>query len=187
MRSQGFQTKYQFTKGIGSYEVLGVDVLVRKQWEEWSLWLSYSTMDNTYTFPETEEGTFRSNFDIRQTIKAGSAYRIGNLKLAAGVNWHTGKPTTALLNGQEIVDGSLAFGRANEAEFKDYIRVDISALYQISSKKGWRVDLGVSVWNIVNQENVIDNFYRINEQQEAQEFVQRALGITTNAVIRVHL
>ena len=187
MRSQGFQTKYQFTKGIGSYQVLGVDFLARKQWDEWSLWLSYSTMDNSYSFPETEERTFRSNFDIRQTIKAGIAYRIRNLKVAAGVNWHTGKPTTALLNGQEVVDGNLAFGRANDAEFKDYIRVDLSALYQLSSKKGWRADLGVSVWNIVNQENVIDNFYRINEQQEAQEFVQRALGITTNAVIRVYL
>lgn len=187
MRSQGFQTKYQFTKGIGSYEVLGVDILARKQWRDLSFWLSYSTMDNTYTFPDTEEVTFRSNFDIRHTVKVGSAYKIGNFKIAAGVNWRTGKPTTALQQGQEIVDGNLSFGSANEEEFKDYVRIDVSALYQITSKKGWRADLGISVWNIINQENVIDNFYRINEQQEAQEFVQRALGITTNAVIRVHL
>ena len=187
MRSQGFQTKYQFTKGIGSYEVLGVDVLARKQWRDLSFWLSYSTMDNTYTFPDTEEVTFRSNFDIRHTVKVGSAYKIGNFKIAAGVNWRTGKPTTALQQGQEIVDGNLSFGSANEEEFKDYVRIDVSALYQITSKKGWRADLGISIWNIINQENVIDNFYRINEQQEAQEFVQRALGITTNAVIRVYL
>lgn len=187
MRSQGFQTKYQFTKGTGSYEVFGVDFLVRKEWRGWSSWLSYSIMDNKYTFSDTEEGSFRSNFDIRQSVKLGSAYRIGNYKIAAGINWHAGKPTTRLIQGQEITEGSLNFDAVNEDQLNDYVRIDISALYQIRSKNGWWADLGISVWNIINRENTIDNFYRINEQQQAQEFVQRALGITTNAVIRVHL
>lgn len=187
MASQGFQTKYQFTKGIGSYEVVGVDILARKEWKGWSSWLSYSAMDNTYTFPDLEEVKFRSNFDITHTIKVGTAYRLGQLNVSAGINWHTGKPTTALLLGQEVLDGSLNFSSVNEDQLKDYFRIDISALYHMETKSGWRADFGLSIWNIINQDNSIDNFYRINEQQEAQEFVQQALGVTTNAIIRIYL
>lgn len=187
MGSQGFQTKYQFTKGRGSYAVFGVDFLIRKEWKGWSSWLSYSTMDNTYHFPQLEERTFRSNFNIRHAIKMGSAYRIGKCKIAAGVNWHTGKPTTALVQGQEVLNGALNFETINQDRLDDYIRIDVSAVYQLATKRGLRMDIGLSVWNVINQENTIDNFYRVNEQVEAQEFVQRALGITTNAVLRVHL
>ena len=49
-QSQSFTTKYEFTRTRGSYNVVGVDFLVRKQVKNVSSWLSYSYMANEYAF-----------------------------------------------------------------------------------------------------------------------------------------
>ena len=46
-------------------------------------------------------------------------------------------------------------------------------------------NLGLSVWNLLNRENIINSFYRINDNA-VTEVQQQSLGITPNLVFRVN-
>ncbi len=184
-QSQGFQNQYEFTKTAGSYEVAGLDLLFRKQFRDLSTWVSYSLMDNKYTFETLEPDPFRSNYDINHALTAGFSWKWNDLQLAAGVNWHSGKPTTRPVQDLEIVDEDINFGPTNQEDLDDYLRLDASAMYDLKMGAHAKAKVGVSVWNILDKENSINNFYRI-DGESVNESVQRSLGITPNAVFRVY-
>ena len=142
-------------------------------------------MDNVYTFDNLPETSFPSNLDITQAITFGTTYKYKGLKISAGLNWHTGRPTTRPVAGQEIVDGAINYASTNASRLTDYLRVDASALYSWLLGKT-EIQIGVSVWNITNENNEINNYYRVNDQQLAQEFIQNSLGLTPQALLRVY-
>lgn len=183
-QSQGFQNQYEFVKTQGSYEVDGVDVLVRKQLGDFNTWLSYSFMDNIYTFNALPEMTFPSNLDIEHAITFGLTYSNNHLKIATGVNWHTGKPNTLPVENNEIIDGEINFDEANSTNLEDYLRVDVSALYDFELAQNAKVKIGVSVWNVLDKTNVINKRYRINDGT-VTTIEQSSLGLTPNVVLRL--
>ncbi len=182
-QSQGFQNQYEFVKTDGSYEVIGLDVMFRKQIRNATFWSSYSFMDNEYTFDSLPEVSFPSNLDITHAVTLGSTYRLKSFSLSAGLNWRTGKPTTFPRSIQEITDGEISYEDSNSSRLEDYLRVDVSALYdlQLDSVK---LQAGVSVWNMLDETNQLGNYFRLNSANMPQEFIQNSLGLTTNAVIR---
>ncbi|MBT8270410.1 MAG: TonB-dependent receptor, partial [Bacteroidia bacterium] len=183
-QSQGFQNQYEFSRAKGSYLVKGLDLLIRKQFQGISSWISYGFMNSDYTFKELQPNAFRSNYDISHALTAGISFKIRNLQLAAGLNWHSGRPTTRPLPGEEITDNTINYGPTNEDELDDYLRLDLSAMYNFNLGLKTKAKVGISVWNILNRENSINNFYRI-ENEALSETIQRSLGITPNAMIRV--
>ena len=185
-QSQGFQNQYEFVKTAGSYEVIGADFLIRKQFNKSSIWVSYSYMDNEYTFSSLPETMFPSNFDITHAITVGTTYTNKGLKVSAGLNWHTGKPTTIPVIGNEIIDETINYSITNNNRLDDYLRVDLSASYTFKLGKRLKVNTGISVWNILDEQNTINNFYSINNDAIAEEFAQNSLGLTSNAIIRVY-
>lgn len=183
-QSQGFQNQYEFVKADGSYDVTGLDVLLRKNINQFNTWISYSFMDNSYTFKSLEANSFPSNYNVFHTVTIGSAYAMDNLKISAGLNWHSGKPTTIPIAGNEIIDNEINFGATNTSNLDDYLRIDVSALYDFRLTSKVKANVGISVWNILDNNNEINNFYRINDGV-VNETIQRSLGFTTNAVLRV--
>jgi hypothetical protein len=141
-------------------------------------------MDNTYSFKDFEAYDFPSNFNIEHSITLGTAFSNKNLKLAAGLNWHSGKPTTDLVQGNEIVDGEINYGEPNSTTLPDYVRLDISAIYNLKLGSNANANIGVSIWNVLDKENVINNYYRISDET-ISETRQRSLGLTPNVVLRV--
>ena len=184
-QSQGFQNQYEFVKNRGKYDVKGVDFLLRKQFNKFNTWLSYSYMNNRYYFNDLETSYFPSNYDITQTFTLGTAYKINNLKFSAGLNWHSGKPTTLPISGNEIINNRVNFGSTNASNLEDYMRLDVSAIYNFKLGEKTRAHLGASIWNVLNKENQINNFYRVNNQDLIKN-MQHSLGITPNAVFRVY-
>ena len=183
-QSQGFQNQYEFVKTDGSYEAFGIDFLLRKSLNNLSSWLSYSLLDDTYEFNDLPEISFPSNFDITHAITIATSYKINNLKIAAGLNWHSGRPFTQPESGNEILDDAVNFEPTNSSKLPEYLRVDISALYDFSFGKMTKANVGIAVWNILNKENVINNFYQIdNDVLNISQ--QKSLGLTPNVVFRV--
>ena len=184
-QSQGFSNQYEFVKSDGSNKVFGLDFLIRKSFNKFNSWLSYSFMDNTYDFKDFEANAFPSNYDIEHSITFGTSFTTENLKLSAGLNWHTGKPTSEPILGNEIVDGDINYGETNSATLPDYLRLDISALYNLNLGQKTDANIGVSIWNVLDRENVINNYYRINNET-INETRQRSLGFTPNVVLRIY-
>ncbi len=187
--SQGFQNQYEFVTGIGGYDALGVDVLIRKQFKNLNTWLSYSYLSSDYTFDfqSLPQASFANNLEVVNSATFGATYTSPHFLFSAGLNWHSGKPITRPSEGNEVLeDNTINYGPVNDDRLDDYMRVDLSTIYQFKMKGASKVNIGVSVWNLFDRKNTINNFYRVDTVGEVEEVRQNSLGITPNAVIRVY-
>jgi len=184
-QSQGFQNQYEFVKAIGQYKAIGIDFLVRKYIKGASTWLSYSFLNADYEFNTLPETSFPSNYDITHSVTIGLSYELSRLRVAAGWNWRTGKPTTRPDAITPIANNTINYGLSNTDRLQDYMRVDVSALYELTVSTGSKALLGFSIWNVLDRENAISNYYRSNGLGGTTEFIQNSLGITPNAVVRI--
>lgn len=185
-QSQSFTTKYELEREKGSYDAFGFEFLFRKKFKHLSSWLSYSYINNTYTFEALEEIEFPSNFDITHSITLGSTFSNKNWNFSAGLNYRTGKPTSIPLPDNEVVDDEVNFDSANNERLQDYLRVDASAMYKFKISNRSRSEIGASVWNLTNIKNPINNYYRLNNENTPVKFSRFSLGLTTNAVLRIY-
>ncbi len=184
-RSQGFQNQYELTRAIGDYTVRGVDFLLNKRFKNLNAWMSYSFVDNQYTFASFEENEFPNNVEIRHSVTLGSSYSINDLKISAGVNWNSGLPTTRPILDNPISDNEINYQDANSSGLDEYFRLDVSATYNFNISEGVKAQTGVSIWNLTDNENIINNYYQINQRNLPEEEVEFSLGITPNATFRV--
>ncbi|WGH74901.1 TonB-dependent receptor plug domain-containing protein [Tenacibaculum tangerinum] len=184
-QSQSFTTKYEFHKNKGSYDAFGVDFLVRKNFKRLNTWLSYSFIENTYSFDDLVEKQFPSNFDTTHSITLGSTYTTRLLNFSLGLNYTSGKPTSQPIVGNEIVDNEINFGDANSNRLSSYLRADASAMYKKEITESTSVDIGVSVWNLFDKKNTINNYYK-EENNTAQKYARYSLGITPNFLLQLN-
>jgi hypothetical protein len=186
-RSQGFQNQYQFVNAIGNYNVKGVDFLINKQFSSFSTWLSYSYSKNDYTFNDLNNGnSFPNNLDIRHVTTFAGTYTLNNLKLALGVNWHSGKPTTMPSTIQNNNNTSIEYELPNNDRLKEYIRTDFSTTYTFDLSQKTTAILGASIWNLLNQKNIINSYYTLDNEENIKKVENQSLGITPNISLRVH-
>lgn len=183
-QSQGFQNQYEFSRADGAYKAYGIDIIVRKQLNHFNTWLSYTYLNNDYEFDTLPEKSFPSNFDITHAFTFGINYATEPLKIALGFNYNSGKPTTRPVSGNEIVDDNINYRATNSDNLTPYLRVDVSALYNFKLHKNTKAELGLSIWNLLDRENVINDFYRINNNS-IDNVQQSSLGLTPNATFRV--
>lgn len=183
-QSQGFLNQYIFERTNGSYEVKGIDFLINKKFIKISTWLSYSYGDNNYTFNDFEEINFPNNLDITHAVSIGTSYSSSHLKISAGFNWHSGRPTTTLVEGSEIVSSELKYESANNSRIKEYLRLDASAIYNFNLSKNIKANAGVSLWNGFDNTNIINNYYKIDNGQ-FKEVKNNSLRFTPNVTFRV--
>ena len=147
--------------------------------------MSYSYIKNDYTFRRLEEIEFPSNFDITHAFTLGATYSNESWNISAGLNYRLGKPTSIPLIDNDIASNEVNFDRANNERLQDYFRIDASALYKFKINKTFRSEFGISVWNIFDAKNPINNYYRINAENNVKGFSRYSLGIVTNAVARL--
>ncbi len=184
-QSQGFQNDYEFVKSKGSYESYGLDVLLRKQIDNFNIWLSYFNLNSTYKFEDLEPDAFPSNYNISHAITFGTSYSSNRLKLSGGLNWHSGKPITIPVIGDEIDGNQVNFDETNNTTLRNYLRLDVSALYNFKIGAKTNATAGISIWNLLNRENQLNTFYNIDSNSMLNETIQQSLGFTPNAVFKV--
>lgn len=187
VQSQGFQNQLQFVQGIGNYETTGIDLLVHKRWEHFNFRTGYTYAVNSYSFddlPNNIKSDFHNNVDIRHIIKTAFSYTGDHLQLALGVNWHTGKPTTTLVEGNEVQNNGLNYNSPNSSHLTDYIRFDISGTYDFSLGKNTMGELGISIWNLLNNDNVVNQYFLLSEDTP-NTLRERALRFTPNLSFKI--
>ncbi len=183
-QSQRFQNQYENIKSIGSYNVKGFDFIVNNKFQKFNTWLSYSFADNIYNFNQLQDNKFSNNLDITHTVSLATTYRFEKLKLSAGYRWRTGKPTTSPIVGNEIVGNTINYQQANSSRLKAYSRVDASAIYNFKFSSSVKAEAGLSILNVLDQKNVINNYYT-NTNNSVKETTAFSLGITPNFAFRV--
>ncbi len=186
-QSQGFQNQLEFERSHGSYTVKGIDFLINKRFKNFGTWFSYSYAENDYTFNTLSERDFPNNIDIRHNVNLALTYTKKNFKFSTGINWHSGKPTTGPDMGNEIAnDGTINYLHPNSDTLEDYFRWDTSATYNFKLSNKIAGMVGASIWNILSQENIVNNYYRTNSDNTIEEVQQFGLGFTPNLVFRIN-
>ncbi|WP_296382286.1 TonB-dependent receptor [Winogradskyella sp.] len=184
--SQGFQNQFQFTNDIGSYTVKGIDFLINKRFNDFSTWLSYSYSKNDYQFQDLNNGeSFPNTLDLRHVANASLTYNIDNFKIGLGINWHSGRPYTSPLEAQNNSNSVIEYESPNSSRLSDYLRTDISAIYNFKLSKDIKVEAGASIWNIFNQTNFINRYYTLGSDDSIIEINNRSLKLTPNLSVRV--
>ncbi|WGK63654.1 TonB-dependent receptor plug domain-containing protein [Croceiramulus getboli] len=186
-QSQGFLNQYEFLREQGSYEIKGLEFLFDYKWRDVGIWLGYTLATNQYDFDDTNEfefpELFYNNVDVRHYISFSGSYTLmDRFKLAIGLNWHSGKPTTPL-NDLGTVN-PLEFGTANSQRLPDYFKVDFSANYTYDLDNDKKLYAGISVWNLTSNENIINEYYRVDSNDNISLIRRTGLGFTPNAVLR---
>ncbi|MDM9632690.1 TonB-dependent receptor [Robiginitalea aurantiaca] len=184
-QSQGFTDGYEFVKSAGNYDSYGVELLLRKQFNNLNMWFSYGYLQSQYHFPELEETDFRSNFDIRHALSTGITYTAGKIHLALGGNWRTGKPFTSPITDNTLAGDQINYGPVNEEQLEDYFRLDVSAIYRSRISDLIGIQAGISMWNVTNRINPLNTFFRPSGLGSPQQIIQESLGITPNASLKI--
>lgn len=186
---QGFQDQLELRNDIGYNTVYGSEFLVQKQFKSFYTWLSYTFNNNSYTFETFSPLKFPSNFEINHTINTAAIYEWKSLKIALGSKWFTGKPVTPPLNDQpSFITPTIAqidYKFPNSENIENFFQVNFSASYIIKATEKSQLQLGISVQNIFNRQNIINRYYRINTETNSIEVVNTyALERTPNALIK---
>jgi len=147
--------------------------------------MGYSYANNEYTFETFKERNFPNNVETRHSITFGSAYSFNDVKVSTGLSWNSGLPTTRPIPENPIIGDQINYQDSNSSRLDKYFRLDISATYDFQISKGVKAHTGVSVWNIIDKKNVINDYYQINQQDGIQKVEELSLSITPNATFRV--
>ncbi|WP_138434783.1 TonB-dependent receptor domain-containing protein [Winogradskyella algicola] len=185
-QNQGFQNQFQFVNDIGAYTITGLDFLVNKRFNNFSTWMSYTLSNNDYKFDVINEGSsFPNSVDLTHVANASLTYSLKNLKIGLGVNWHSGRAYTKPLQIQDNSNSSIEYQSPNSARLEDYFRADVSAIYKFHISKGIKAEAAAAVWNMFNQDNIINRYYTLDTDNTIVEIDNRSLKFTPNLSFRV--
>jgi len=187
--TQGFQNQNQFNGEIGSYEVKGVEFLINRKTDDYSIWASYAYNFNRYNFSDVVPPNFPNNLDIRHTVTFAGTYTINKLKIGVGLNYHTGKPFTEP-DADNPVDNTffparINYQEANSSRLTEYLRADASVIYNFNLNSNLKASTGISVLNFTDRANILNRFYRINDANELETVESFSLGLTPNFTFRL--
>ena len=182
--SQGFQNQFQSVRESGDYTVSGLNTFIQRSWNDINLWLSYDYAVNRYNFPDLVPSEFDHNLDIRHMLSAGTIYRYKALEVSSGIQWRTGRPFTPLDATNPVLRNELNFSKPNSDRLNEYLRWDASVRYTFSLDQ-IRIQLGAGVWNITDQNNIINRYFIQSSTDQAQQIDQPALSRTFQLMFRL--
>jgi hypothetical protein len=185
---QGFQNQLEFAKINGDYEVFGSEILVQKKINHFITWLSYAYNDNNYYFPDIEQTDLSNNFELNHVVSWAGTYEIGNLKIALGSKWYSGRPETTPIgiDNSDPLNPIIEYNTPNNKNLEDFFQVNFSTTYKWESSNKTQYKLGLSIINVFNKQNEISEYYRINPSTNSIEDVKTySLERTPNLSFRV--
>jgi len=191
--NQGLQNQFQFSKAIGSFSVKGAEFVINKKTKSISMWGSYMYSKNDYDFETLSPSTFPNNMDIRHSATLAGSYSWNALKIALGLNWHSGKPyTIPLENDETTMEGSVTtiqYDVPNNERLPDYFRTDFSAEYLWKLSPSIDAKVNIALLNLLNTENILNIRYALirdeNNEISVNKIEEISLGITPNFSFQV--
>lgn len=191
--NQGFYNNFQYLNATGNYTSKGLEFLTNVTAAKYSTWLSYTYSINNYFFESFTPKQFPNNTDIRHSISLAFNYNIfKRLQISLGSIYRTGIPYTKPLEDNETIQvGSfyqVNYDVPNKENLDPFIRFDASLNYKLNISKKVQSSLRVGIKNITNQDNVINRYYTVDEnnKEKAIQVDNKSLSFTPNASLRLN-
>jgi hypothetical protein len=175
----------------GDNNVLGLDVLFRKSFGNYQLWVAYTLSKSMFKYAKMNNGeSYKANDDQLHEIKLFNIYKLKNWAFSMAGIYGSGK------NWNEIAIGKLRDledSQINIYSLPPYYRADCSISYSLQIKSTI-LKTGINVFNLFDTKNtkstvqkLSDNF--IDNIQAGQSAFETnnvyGLGLNTNFFINV--
>ncbi|WP_422105165.1 FecR domain-containing protein [Winogradskyella sp.] len=186
--SLGFLNPESIGFNIGDQNIFGADVFLKKQFNGFDSWISYSYNRARSQFNNLNNGdSFKSKSNITHAVSSALSYKLDGFQVALGWKWQTGRPFTLA----EVGEDGLEFNNGvNTGQLPVYHRLDLSSTYsfKMSKRNTLRGKVGVSIRNLYNRNNLISREYRGNNSlDDPVELIERfSIGITPNFMFRLY-
>ncbi|MEO1031300.1 MAG: FecR domain-containing protein [Bacteroidota bacterium] len=186
--SLGFLNPESIGFNIGDQNIFGADVFLKKQFNGFDSWISYSYNRARSQFNNLNDGdSFKSKSNITHAVSSALSYKLDGFQVALGWKWQTGRPFTMA----EVGEDGLEFNNGvNTGQLPVYHRLDLSSTYsfKMSKRNTLRGKVGVSIRNLYNRNNLISREYRGNNSlDDPVELIERfSIGITPNFMFRLY-
>ena len=176
-----------FFEGTGVAQ--GVEFLVQKKTGAYTGWVSYTLSRVEHQFPDLNGGEpFPALHDQTHEAKLVNSVSLGRWSFSGTWVFGTGKPYTAPESEYaiELLDGRqqsyIHVSEKNSLRLPAYHRADVAAHFRFNLGP-WAGDIGLSVFNLYNRNNV---WYREFDLSESPALVTdvRYLGVTPNLSVR---
>ena len=137
--------------------------------------MSYSFQDNLNQFQGLNTNqAFPSNFQIKHYLNTSARIDLNNISLEINSLYRSGIPYSEP-TGFEMIGSiaALTYDKLNERNTPDYWRLDFSLNKSVIFKKNQRLSIKVALLNLLQKDNVVERFYRINNQTKQIERLDR--------------
>lgn len=163
---------------IGDLKTLGADLLIKKRWNKFETWFSY-------TLGQTED-QFRRNtqfsyYDQRHALNIKWLYSRKKWNFALSWGMMTGLPVY-IPSSDAILDGN-SLDVPYEDRFPVQHQMDLSTTFRFSPVgAAWKGVIGFSVLNLYNQENII-NIFQSNVR--SNDFLRKGIRFAPNLQVKI--
>lgn len=185
---------------FAQHESRGLDLLIKKSFgDDLTLWAAYSWSENKIRLDSAQERTYLAPYGQPDNFSIGANYVKGNFKVSLGWKYASGQFSRtfriikAEKNYYNFVNSIPPRAPKPRNDFKDlperyeaFHSLDLSASYTLpkSPKRDWSSSLGISLINIYNHVNVIDNVVRAGKPT-AILAPRYAMGFAPNIMLMV--
>ncbi|PLW96695.1 MAG: TonB-dependent receptor [Marinilabiliales bacterium] len=170
----------------------GIECLLQKKLGDYTGWLGYTYTDVDYRFDIYGDDYFPASHDATHEFKVVNSYKMNDWTFSATWIYATGKPYTPPLGAYQIEnpDGSytdcIVVGDKNSFRLPDYHRLDVSATYNYHIFDKTTGNIGFSLFNAYNRENVWYKEFEVVDGELLETNVN-LLGITPNITFSLKL
>ncbi len=160
----------------GESKAAGLDVLWRKRWAKYSLWLSYSLSKVELRFPELNLGLpYPARHDIRSRINFVNTYTLRKWEFSANLHLRSGIPysptpsifETPCASCPDGIERRLYFERLNTNRLEGLARLDLSVTWKWQKRRN-NGKLGIAIYNFTNRQNILDKDYLLQSPPDDQ-------------------
>ena len=178
----------------GTATIQGIDLLLKKKWNKYQTWLSYTLSKADYLFEEIQVETFPSFNDQRHVLSWVHLWKFPRFDISVGWNMASGLPYTDFEETKIDTDFpddedliavvSPIYDLFNTNTLANTHRLNASILYTFpdkSASKKWEAKAGLSFTNIYNKANIYTRrfdeqyFYEDDELEDEVIIVEKRL------------
>lgn len=158
----------------GNSRSYGLDLYAKKDFNDHSIWASYSLGKTEEQYPLIDNEYRRALYDQRHEVKLAGLFNMGPFHLSASYIYGSGFPIYSNYRKQQYTE-------------PDYNRLDASFIYRLSLQK-FNGEVGISVLNVTNAENIKYNqFSRVPLDQINTLYINSdAMPFTPLLYLKLH-
>lgn len=161
----------------GELKTIGADLLIKKRWNRFETWFSYTLGQTEDEFRTTQ----LSYYDQRHALNIKWLYPRKRWNFALSWGLMTGLPVY-IPSAENIIDGN-TLDVPYEDRFPSQHQMDLSTTFRFSpAGAGWKGVIGFSVLNLYDKENIINIF---QTDVRANDFLRKGIRFAPNLQVKI--